>query len=240
MPASDLNFPEIPDVYERFRALAAMSPNPRGWLLLYSGLDRDGIALAMASNVASAASLGIEPDPARAKGGLRRAVCDFVVNHLDEALRILKNEIRQERGVSVVLIGEVQPMVAQMVERGVQPDVLAFPVPELIERGARLLAVGIEDGLDPVIWSVEKDALRWLPLLDSLAAESLKDHDARIRWLEAAPRYLGRELAETRYLPMTSAEADAFVRAVRGAVRSHTIGAAVNVSRGGDTISVVP
>ena len=242
MPSGELDFPEIEAVYARFAALTSMSSGPGhdlgGWMLLYSGLDREGIAVAMGANVAGAASLGVEPDAARAKRALRAGVCDFVVNNLDEALRILKNEIRKRRGVSVVLNAEAEAKVAEMVERGVQPEILTFSVPALVERGARVLACDVEDGLTVVSWRVASESIRWLSDVDGLAAESLETRDARVRWLELAPRYLGRSFAGERYLRMREREADAFARAVRDAVKTGAIPVAVSVKRGGETITI--
>ena len=40
----------------------------------------------------------------------------------DEALRVLKNEIRKHRPLSVALDGAVEPAIEEMRERGVLPD----------------------------------------------------------------------------------------------------------------------
>ncbi|MGC2161387.1 MAG: hypothetical protein WA634_05745 [Silvibacterium sp.] len=235
-----LDSPDISFIYARFTALTALSTDLGGWLLLYSMLDRDGVAVAMASNVAGAASLGIEPDAERAKLALRAGVCDFLVNNLDEALRILKNEIRKHRAVSVVLTGEVDAEVAEIVARGVQPEILAFPAPQLMERGARLLPVAMKDGRTAVTWSVKEEPVRWLSALDTLAAAALPASDARVRWLEAAPRYLGRAFAGQRFLRMTDAEADGLIAAIRAAVRTGVIPVAVLLTRNGAAISIAP
>lgn len=232
MLSGGLDFPEIGAVYARFAALMALSPDVGGWLLLYAGLDREGIAVAMASNVAGAASVGLEADPTRAKLALRAGVCDFLVNSLDEALRILKNEIRKRRPVSVILAGEVHAAVAEIIARGVQPEVIGFAVPELIARGARVLPAGVEDGLTAVSWSVANEPLRWLPVLDGFAAAALESADARVRWLEGAPRYLGREFAEKRYMRMTRSEAERFTAAIREAVTTEQIPVEVFLVRG--------
>ena len=228
MPSGGLDFPEIDVIYAQFAALTALFPEPGGHLLLYAGLDHEGIAVAMAANVAGAASLGIEADAERAKQALRAGVCDFVVNNLDEALRILKNEIRKKRSVSVVLVGDAREMVAEMVERGVQPEIVAGHTADpscrsgsmetLVERGARRPGFGDGPG-EGVSWSVEQEPIRWLPVMDRLAAKALDSADAstvaRRRWIEAAPRYLGRALAGERYLRMSTAEANAFTDAVK-------------------------
>jgi hypothetical protein len=240
MPFGELEFPEITAVYARFAALTAMSPDLGGWLLLYSGLDREGVSVAMAANVAGAASLGVEPDVARAKQALRAGVCDFVVNNLDEALRILKNEIRKRRAASVVLIGEADAAVSEMVARGVQPEILTLPVLELMERGARVLAWDADNRLIGISWGVAAEQLRWLSAVDELAIEALKTRDARVRWLELSPRYLGREFGGKRYVRMSASEADAFVAATRDAVRRDAIPVGVSLMRGGEVISVSP
>jgi hypothetical protein len=222
-----LDFPEIELVYSRFAALTLICAEPGGLLLLYAGLDGDGIATAMAANVAGVASLGVERDAARCRQALRAGVCDFVVNSLDEALRILKNEVRQRRAASVVVTGDVDTMVREIIARGVQPDVLGIAVPELVERGAKLIAMDgkkAKDACRAVVWSVAHEPVRWLPALDRLAADSLEESkagiDGRVRWLAAAPRYLGRMFAGQRYLRMTDAEVARFTDAVETAVRS--------------------
>jgi hypothetical protein len=239
------DFPDIADVYERFATLTALSPQLGGSLLLYAGLDRSGVALAIAANIAGAASLGLDPELVRAKASIRTGACDFLVNTLDEALRILKNEIRKRRAVSVVLVGGAPGAVAEMVERGVQPEIVVGTTAgmETLEaRGARRLGSGT--GLDSVAvaWGAAREPARWLPAVDRLAAEALDPAGpaARRRWLEAAPRYLGRALAGQRYLRMSVAEGDGFVAAVRREVESGGIGVAVTVSRDGSETVIAP
>jgi len=200
-----------------------------GSLLVYTGLDWRGVALAIAANIAGAASLGLDSDLARAKGAIRSGACDFLVNTLDEALRILKNEIRKRGPVAVVLAGAPRVAVEEMVERGVQPEMVAGdlagprwrddPMETLVEREARRLDGGAETG-EWVSWRVEREPMRWLPVLDKMAAEALDPGDkttaARRRWLEAAPRYLGRMLAGERCVRMSAAEYDAFSEATKG------------------------
>jgi len=47
------------------------------------------------------AFLGIEVDAERIKRRIRSGYCDICVNSLDEAIRILKNAVRQKQAVSV-------------------------------------------------------------------------------------------------------------------------------------------
>ncbi len=55
---------------------------------------------------------------------MRTGELDFVVNTLDEALRTLKNEIRQRRPLSVGLIADTDLALAEIAERGLLPDLL--------------------------------------------------------------------------------------------------------------------
>jgi len=103
-----------------------------GRLIVATGMGPAGAELALASTLAGAAFLGLDPDPQHLKSAIRNASCDFMVNTLDEALRVLKNEIRKQKPVSVGLLGAIDSVLSEMVERGVQPDLIDdakfFPV----------------------------------------------------------------------------------------------------------------
>jgi urocanate hydratase len=121
-------------VYQKYlllQSLAARRHNASlaGALVVTSGMGREGMELAMASTIAGAAFLGMEPRPQRLKSALRHCACDFMVNTLDEALRVLKNELRRGQPISVGLLGNAAELLPQMVERGVQPDFLSDTSP---------------------------------------------------------------------------------------------------------------
>jgi len=100
-----------------------------GAWLVSCGMGREGAELAMASTLAGAAFLGIDPDPQRLKSAQRHNACDFMVNSLDEALRVLKNSLRKRQPISVGLLGNAAETLPQLVERGVQPDFLSDTSP---------------------------------------------------------------------------------------------------------------
>src|SRR5580698_5165161 len=75
--------------------LHALRESWGGALIVACGLNPQGAALALASNIAGAVCLSVDGDPARLKDALRSGSCDFVVNTLDEALRAMKNEVRK-------------------------------------------------------------------------------------------------------------------------------------------------
>ena len=78
----------------------------------------------LAATMTGACYLGIEVDPERIKKRLRTGYCDFMVNSLDEALRILKNAVRKKENISVGLVGNCGDIIPELAERGVVPDIL--------------------------------------------------------------------------------------------------------------------
>jgi urocanate hydratase len=93
-----------------------------GQLVFAYGAGASATGLPAAVSIAGGTSLLLDPDSAAVKSVFRQGGVDFVVNTLDEALRVLKNEIRKHRPLSVALDGAVEPAVEEMRERGVLPD----------------------------------------------------------------------------------------------------------------------
>lgn len=128
-----------------FIALWLARPAWSGALLLGVGLSEAGRALAFASLAAGAAGLFLESDSAALRAAQREGCCTFTVSTLEEAVRALKNEVRQGRAITIALRGDVSANLAEMARRGIQPDVIAYARPPqenelssfgvLIERG---------------------------------------------------------------------------------------------------------
>ena len=95
-----------------------------GKLIVSGGMGGMGGAQPMAATMAGAAFLGIDVDPERIKKRLKTGYCDFMVNTLDEALRILKNAVRKKENVSVGLVGNCADIIPELADRGVVPDIL--------------------------------------------------------------------------------------------------------------------
>ena len=95
-----------------------------GKLIVSGGMGGMGGAQPLAATMTGAAFLGIDVDPERIKKRLKTGYCDFMVNTLDEALRILKNAVRKKEAVSVGLIGNCADVIPELAERGVVPDIL--------------------------------------------------------------------------------------------------------------------
>jgi hypothetical protein len=211
-------------VYRSYSALTSTLPldaeTGLGGKLLYAGemagggeTGGEGRKLLFAANIAGAASLAASPDPAVQRQAIRDGVVDFLVTSLEEALRILKNEIRKRQAVSVCVAIAPHVLVEQMLDRGVLPDLLpptswgdqwgdrgvdrgiaSEQAEQLIGQGALPIVAGEDRKAGAyVTWSADRDFARWLPRLDSIVEESLPSDDwVRQRWLRLAPRYLGR------------------------------------------------
>jgi hypothetical protein len=168
--------------------------------LFYAGeLDEDGRALVVAANIAGAASLVATADRAAQKQAIRDGVADFLVNSLDEALRILKNQLRKRETVAVCLSLAPDAVEREMLERGVLPDLLRRDVRVAPYHDALMLRVGEPEETDfkkvpaLVTWRVGSTLPSSLAKLDEVALECLKaDAWAARRWLRLSPRYLGR------------------------------------------------
>ncbi|HSY01103.1 MAG TPA: hypothetical protein VK819_03085 [Acidobacteriaceae bacterium] len=233
-----MNVPELSTIHEQYLGLCRVTRERfagalGGKLLLRAGFDTEGAAMVVAASVAGAASLCVDRDAEALRGGLRAGLCDFVVSTLDEALRILKNEVRRGLPVCVGLTADPVECLAAMVERGVQPDLLSVGEDSeasraFVSRGAvELVRPEGDAGTSLLCWSVAADAARTMPRVARMAAEALDDGRAdtaaRRRWLELAPRYLGRSFAGRQCLRMTAVESAKFTERVGAEQRSVTI-----------------
>jgi urocanate hydratase len=116
----------VQGTYQTFAACAEkhFGGTLEGKLVVSGGMGGMGGAQPLAATMAGAAFLGIDVDAERIKKRLKTGYCDFMVNSLDEALRILKNAVRKKEAVSVGLVGNCADVIPELVERGVVPDVL--------------------------------------------------------------------------------------------------------------------
>ncbi len=95
-----------------------------GKLIVSGGMGGMGGAQPLAATLNGAAFLGIEVDAERIKRRIRGGYCDICVNSLEEALRILKNAVRQKQAVSVGLVGNCAEVIPELARLGVVPDLL--------------------------------------------------------------------------------------------------------------------
>jgi urocanate hydratase len=213
-------------ILEIFTLLHALKPDWPASLILSNGLNPQGSALATAANIAGAVSLSLEADPELCKLALRTGSCDFVVNTVDEALRVIKNELRKHRPLSVGL--EANPALAfgELLNRGVAPhlcvDIASIATenqqPALLhlqKLGSRFINLDeakptLRKFLETHPWHLESFTLSTpadLKSFDAAARAILPEHDhLRRRWLLNAPRFFQRERPPRRALWLTREE----------------------------------
>ena len=222
-----------------------------GRLLLVDGLADEGDALLIAASIAGAASLALETRAEAIRYCVRNGIVDFAVTNLNEALRILKNELRKKQPIAVLVERDAAAVLAEMVERGAQPDMLRWASPEpalnayidtMMERGARPLSGVLDSDADPVradvtsdvCWRAGEGGSSALRQLELLAAQILPPTDVeRQNWIARAPRYLPRALRLERRVSMTQQECVAFVAAVEERAQQGALAAPVEIEAGG-------
>lgn len=182
---------EANEVYRRYAAITGMldPENGLGGQLLYADeLSASSIRLVRAANIAGAASFIVSADAAALRQAMREGVVDFVVTTLDEALRILKNEIRKKQPVSVAIhCAEIAAFNDEMRERGVQPD-LQTVEPSLLEEAFEWMTIALPAG--DASFAAKLDVV----VLDALPAARIAER----RWYRQSPRYLPRQLRSMR------------------------------------------
>lgn len=194
-------------------SLTEQEPSLGGKLLYAGELDAKARALLVAANIAGAASLAATADAAVAKQAVRDGVVDFLVTSLDEALRILKNEIRKRETVAVCAAVAPETLEEQMQERGVAPDLVRHTSSPHY-RASQVEALAVRPGQCIAAWSIAVAPALWLPKLDAIALNCLHQKmiapdldfetwDSTRRWLRQAPRYLGRMAQGLRLLRCT-------------------------------------
>ena len=170
-----------------------------GGHLLYAGEpDERGAQMLRAANIAGAASLAVSADAGSLRHLMREGAIDFTVNSLDEALRILKNEIRKQQPVAVGVSTAAETLLAEMLERGVLPDLLA---PNMVEdrtltefaaQGARWVQPAtLPEGVRPHVFSIPEAWRQQTAAFDAMLMNCLGEEDqVNRRWLRLAARYL--------------------------------------------------
>jgi Urocanase Rossmann-like domain len=210
-------------------------------------LDEEGRALLVAANIAGAATLAASADRDAQKQALRDGIADFVVTNLDEALRILKNQLRKRETVAVCIAQSPSDVGSEMNQRGVVPDLLRSDLSILPSHNAlahqdktntpiaqQSAPTEPDSASTPalVTWQVDSALPKDLALLDEIALACLDprldaDEWKSRRWLRLSPRYLGRLAQNLRLLDSNREFAARFIeeadRRVKGGDISTTI-----------------
>jgi urocanate hydratase len=183
--------------------LLARSERWVGKLVFTSGVGASATGLPAAVSIAGGTTLILDPDPGAVKAVFRSGGIDFVVNTLDEALRVLKNEIRQHKPLSVALIADIEPTLAEMSDRGVQSD-LHWAVSS--SQSAKLT-----EWLAARSWFTNEfaaDTTAALRKLDTHLLTALPPDDCiRRAWLQRIAHYQRPTANSLRHIWLTPAEA---------------------------------
>jgi hypothetical protein len=209
-----------------------------GGKLLYAGeLDGAGSPLVVAANIAGAATLAASTDKAAQRQAIHDGVIDFLVTTLDEALRILKNEVRKHATVAVCVTQPPEDVERTMLELGVLPDVLPPGVLDaprfqaFLDQGAQQInPLSANSSHTVLTWSVTAAPAICLPKLDAIARNCLRPEEwSAHRWLRLSPRYLGRLAQGIHLLRCESVDAYEFVHQVQDQVAQGEIEVPVDI-----------
>jgi hypothetical protein len=188
-----------------------------GTLTLAHGPGCSSTGLPAAVSIAGGTSLLIDPDTAAVKATFRIGGLDFIVNTLDEALRVLKNEIRKHTPLSVALTADPTAVLAEMQDRGVEPDLeVAF---EFSDEPSGLALTQFRPAIDALTphaanWLAARQWSEvWLPTattadlrtLDAKLLAQLTDAPRR-QWLTRISNYQRISANSGRALWLTPAE----------------------------------
>lgn len=114
--------------YETLAAAARKHYGPnaslKGKFVLTAGLGEMGGAQPLAVTMNEGVTLVVEIDPWRAKRRLQHRYINVVVDTLEEAMTLVEEAVREERPLSVGLIGNAADIFPELLERGVVPDMV--------------------------------------------------------------------------------------------------------------------
>ena len=116
----------VQGTYETFYAMADrhFGGDPKGRWILTGGLGGMGGAQPLAATMAGFSMIAVECDESRIDFRVRTRYLDRKAGTLDEALRMVDDATREGRAISVGLVGNAADVFAQIVKRGIKPDVV--------------------------------------------------------------------------------------------------------------------
>ncbi|AXK39011.1 urocanate hydratase [Crenobacter cavernae] len=116
----------VQGTYETFFAVASQhfGGQPRGRWILTGGLGGMGGAQPLAATMAGFSMIAVECDETRIDFRLKTRYVDRKATTLDEALAIVEDAKQSGKAVSVGLLGNAADVFAELVARGITPDVV--------------------------------------------------------------------------------------------------------------------
>ena len=112
--------------YETFAALARehFEGDFSGKWILTGGMGGMGGAQPLAATMAGASSLTVEVDESRINRRVKMGFCDIKVKTLDKALKLIKENTRNNKVISIGLVGNCAEIFPEIFRRGIIPDVV--------------------------------------------------------------------------------------------------------------------
>lgn len=116
----------VQGTYETFASCARLhfGGSLAGRLVVTAGLGGMGGAQPLAATMNGAACLVVEVDPTRIEKRLATRYCDVRSDNLDEALGLVEKARREQRALSVGLLGNIAEVLPELFRRNVQIDIL--------------------------------------------------------------------------------------------------------------------
>lgn len=185
-----------------FLLLCTLRLDWQGRLVLVRGLGTPGRGISVAASIHGAACLALDARPEVCRAALRAGACDFVVNSVDEALRILKNEIRKRKPVSVAVAMPEEPALEELAGRGVAPEASFTSAVETLD-GACAYAAAHELAVHEFQFSSAQE----LGVFDQRLLAAIPEGDPRRRWAALASGFFYRERPFRRVAYLTAGEA---------------------------------
>lgn len=117
--------------YETLGSLASQKgwPSLRGKFVLTAGLGGMGGAQPLAITMNEGVGLCVEVDPERARRRKEIGYVDVVVDTLEEAMTLVEEACKDQKPLSIGLIGNAAEIYPELVLRGVTPDVVTDQTP---------------------------------------------------------------------------------------------------------------
>ncbi|WP_459615238.1 urocanate hydratase [Bordetella sp. 2513F-2] len=114
----------VQGTYETFYAVVNQhfGGDPKGRWILTAGLGGMGGAQPLAATMAGMSMIAVECDESRIDFRLRTRYIDVKATSLDEALAIIEEARKDQRAISVGLLGNAADVVPELVRRGITPD----------------------------------------------------------------------------------------------------------------------
>lgn len=112
--------------YETFASAAKKhyGGDLRGKWILSGGLGGMGGAQPLAATMNEAVFLGVEVDPERIKKRIKTRYLDRAVDHLDEALRLVREACAKKEAISIGLCANAADVYSELVRRKIWPDLV--------------------------------------------------------------------------------------------------------------------